>query len=76
MNSGEVKAVKGIDKCLSVGQVVWGPSRKGLDQNLVFAGASFSTRKLGIKNFYNRPCGLYAVKAPSYELDTDNGESE
>lgn len=62
--SGEVQAVKGIDKSLSVGQVVWAPSNEGSAQYLVFVGWSFETRKLGIKYCYNRPCVLYAVKAP------------
>ncbi|KAK7243155.1 hypothetical protein RIF29_37943 [Crotalaria pallida] len=65
--SGEVQAVKGIDKSLSVGQVVWAPSTEGLTQYLVFVGWSFVTRKLGIKYCYNRPCALYAVKAPPHE---------
>ncbi|XP_057428993.1 acylamino-acid-releasing enzyme isoform X2 [Lotus japonicus] len=64
ITSGEVQAVKGIDKSLSVGQVVWAPSNEGSAQYLVFVGWSFETRKLGIKYCYNRPCAVYAVKAP------------
>ncbi|XLR11225.1 hypothetical protein S83_039163 [Arachis hypogaea] len=65
ITSGDVQAVKGIDKSLSVGQVVWAPSTKeGSEKYLVFVGWSFETRKLGIKYCYNRPCALYAVKAP------------
>ncbi|CAM8918225.1 unnamed protein product [Rhodiola kirilowii] len=66
VNSGEAKAVKGIPKTLSVGQVVWAPSNKESDQYLVFVGWSYDLRKLGIKYCYNRPCALYAVKAPSF----------
>ena len=72
--SGEVKSVKGIGKHLSVGQVVWGPSSKGSDQYLVFVGWSSSTRKLGIKYCYNRPCALYAVRAPSYESEANKDD--
>ncbi|XP_004498001.1 acylamino-acid-releasing enzyme isoform X2 [Cicer arietinum] len=63
ITSGEVQAVKGIDKSLSVGQVVWAPSNEDSSQYLVFVGWSFETRKLGIKYCYNRPCAVYAVKA-------------
>ncbi|PON40165.1 Peptidase [Parasponia andersonii] len=66
INSGEVQAVKGIGRSLSVGQVVWAPSIRGSDQYLVFVGWSSDTRKLGIKYCYNRPCALYAVRAPFY----------
>ncbi|KAJ7954803.1 Acylamino-acid-releasing enzyme like [Quillaja saponaria] len=66
IDSGEVQAVKGIDKSLSVGQVVWAPSSEGLHQYLVFVGWSFDTRKLGIKYCYNRPCALYAVRGPNH----------
>lgn len=62
MYSGEVQPVKGIDKSLSVGQVVWSPSTEGSTQYLVFVGWSFDKRKLGMKYCYNRPCGLYAVR--------------
>ncbi|MED6128779.1 hypothetical protein PIB30_101241 [Stylosanthes scabra] len=67
ITSGDVQAVKGIDKSLSVGQVVWAPStEEGSEKYLVFVGWSFETRKLGIKYCYNRPCALYAVKAPHH----------
>ncbi|KAK3190182.1 hypothetical protein Dsin_029743 [Dipteronia sinensis] len=62
INSGEVEAVKGISKSLSVGQVVWAPSAEGLYQYLVFVGWSSNTRKLGIKYCYNRTCALYAAR--------------
>ncbi|KAI5397372.1 hypothetical protein KIW84_063256 [Lathyrus oleraceus] len=71
--SGEVQAVKGIDKSLSVGQVVWAPSSEGSAQYLVFVGWSFETRKLGIKYCYNRPCSIYVVKAP-HESKTNENE--
>ncbi|KAK3024099.1 hypothetical protein RJ639_044201, partial [Escallonia herrerae] len=67
INSGEARAVEGIEKSLSVGQVVWTPSAKGLHQYLVFVGWPSHTRKLGIKYCYNRPCSLYAVRAPFHE---------
>ncbi|GMY27281.1 acylamino-acid-releasing enzyme isoform X1 [Fagus crenata] len=73
-NSGEVRAVKGIKKSLSVGQVVWAPSTKGVHQYLVFVGWSSDMRKLGIKYCYNRPCGLYAVRAPLYESEANELE--
>ncbi|XP_024032687.1 acylamino-acid-releasing enzyme-like, partial [Morus notabilis] len=69
ISSGEVQAVKGVDKSLSVGQVVWAPSIDGSDQHLVFVGWSSGTRKLGIKYCYNRPCALYAVRAAFHESD-------
>ncbi|KAK7345936.1 hypothetical protein VNO77_16552 [Canavalia gladiata] len=69
--SGEVQAVNGIDKSLSVGQVVWAPSTEVSAQYLVFVGWSFETRKLGIKYCYNRPCALYAVKAPHHESNAN-----
>ncbi|CAL0328083.1 unnamed protein product [Lupinus luteus] len=74
ITSGEVQAVKGIDRSLSVGQVVWAPSTEGFEQYLVFVGWSFVTRKLGIKYCYNRPCALYAVKAPHQESKTNETE--
>ncbi|KAI5396481.1 hypothetical protein KIW84_062625 [Lathyrus oleraceus] len=61
--SGEVQAVKGIDKSLSVGQGVWAPSSDSA-QYLVFVGWAFETRKLGVKYCYNRLCSIYVVKAP------------
>ncbi|KAJ8531478.1 hypothetical protein K7X08_026912 [Anisodus acutangulus] len=69
VNSGEVCPVEGIGKSLSVGQVVWAPSSKGLQQYLVFVGWPSDTRKLGIKYCYNRPCALYAVRAPLSKLE-------
>uniref|UniRef100_A0A2N9IZB8 acylaminoacyl-peptidase n=1 Tax=Fagus sylvatica TaxID=28930 RepID=A0A2N9IZB8_FAGSY len=74
LNSGEVRAVKGIKKSLSIGQVVWAPSTTGVHQYLVFVGWSSETRKLGIKYCYNRPCGLYAVRAPLYESEANELE--
>ncbi|KAK9930970.1 hypothetical protein M0R45_018270 [Rubus argutus] len=74
INSGETQAVKGIGKCLSVGQVVWAPPSRGSQQYLVFVGWSADTRKLGIKYCYNRPCALYAVTAPLYESEADGEE--
>ncbi|XP_039690116.1 acylamino-acid-releasing enzyme isoform X3 [Medicago truncatula] len=72
ITSGEVQAVKGIDKSLSVGQVVWAPSSEGSAQYLVFVGWSYETRKLGIKYCYNRACALYAVKAPHESKPNEN----
>ncbi|XP_009600933.1 acylamino-acid-releasing enzyme [Nicotiana tabacum] len=63
VNSGEVHPVEGTRK-LSVGQVVWAPASGSLQQYLVFVGWPSDTRKLGIKYCYNRPCALYAVRAP------------
>ncbi|TKY53803.1 Acylamino-acid-releasing enzyme [Spatholobus suberectus] len=74
ITSGEVQAVKGIDKSLSVGQVVWAPSTESSAQYLVFVGWSFETRKLGIKYCYNRPCALYVVKAPHHESKVNEAE--
>ncbi|KAK4482830.1 hypothetical protein RD792_010000 [Penstemon davidsonii] len=62
--SGEVSSVKGIGRSLSVGQVVWAPSIEG-HPYLVFVGWPSDARKLGIRYCYNRPCALYAVKAPT-----------
>ncbi|KAI3469676.1 hypothetical protein Pfo_026339 [Paulownia fortunei] len=66
--SGEVRAVTGVGRELSVGQVVWAPSIEG-QQYLVFVGWPSDTRKLGIKYCYNRPCALYAVKAPLFKSE-------
>ncbi|CAN6547886.1 unnamed protein product [Malus baccata var. baccata] len=74
INSGEAEAVKGIDKSLSVGQVVWAPQVRGSNQYLVFVGWSEGTRKRGMKYCYNRPCALYAVKAPNFESEADGHE--
>ncbi|CAJ1966982.1 unnamed protein product [Sphenostylis stenocarpa] len=75
ITSGEVQAVKGIDHSLSVGQVVWAPSSEGSVNYLIFVGWSFETRKLGIKYCYNRPCALYAVKAPQHESKDNKTET-
>ncbi|CAK9168519.1 unnamed protein product [Ilex paraguariensis] len=64
INSGEVRSVEGVGRSLSVGQVVWAPSTEGLPQYLVFVGWPSDARKLGMKYCYNRPCALYAVRAP------------
>ncbi|KAL4285546.1 hypothetical protein GQ457_16G029420 [Hibiscus cannabinus] len=69
INSGKVHAVRGIEKSLSVGQVVWAPPVEGIDQCLVFVGWSADPRKLGIKYCQNRPCALYAVKVPLYKSE-------
>ncbi|KAH9682367.1 Acylamino-acid-releasing enzyme [Citrus sinensis] len=74
INSGEVQAVKGIPKSLSVGQVVWAPLNEGLHQYLVFVGWSSETRKLGIKYCYNRPCALYAVRVSLYKSEASELE--
>lgn len=71
ISSGEVQFVKGISKSLSIGQVVWAPSESiSSEKYLVFVGWTSengpqkTARKLGIKYCYNRPCALYAVRAP------------
>ncbi|KEH27833.1 acylamino-acid-releasing enzyme-like protein, putative [Medicago truncatula] len=74
INSGEVQAVKGIDKSLSAGQVVWAPFTEGSEQYLVFVGWSSGTRKLGMKYCSNRPCALYAVRAPHHESQSEEPE--
>ncbi|KAH7522218.1 hypothetical protein FEM48_Zijuj07G0115100 [Ziziphus jujuba var. spinosa] len=71
-NSGEVRAVKGIEKSLSVGQVVWDPS----DRNLVFVGWLSDRRKLGIKVCYNRPSALYVARAPNFESEANTHDHE
>jgi len=55
---------------------VWAPAVEGSVQYLVFVGWSFETRKLGIKYCYNRPCALYAVKAPYHESKANETETE
>lgn len=65
INSEEVYPVQGIGKSLSVGQVIWAPKVEGCQEHLVFVGWPSDTRKLGIKYCYNRPCALYALKAPT-----------
>ncbi|KAJ6430148.1 hypothetical protein OIU84_021540 [Salix udensis] len=74
INSGQVLPVKGIPKSLSTGRVVWAPSTQGLHQYLVFVGWSSNQRKLGIKHCYNRPCALYAVRAPIYASEATDFE--
>ncbi|KAK1379927.1 Acylaminoacyl-peptidase [Heracleum sosnowskyi] len=69
VNSGEVHAVGGIGRSLSVGQVVWAPLNEGMHQYLVFVGWPSDSRKLGIKYCYNRACALYAVRAPTYKSE-------
>ncbi|KAF9618650.1 hypothetical protein IFM89_002345 [Coptis chinensis] len=74
--SGKVHAVEGVSESLSVGQVVWAPILKGVHQYLVFVGWSSSgphqkARKLGMIYCYNRPCALYAVRAPTHESEVD-----
>ncbi|KAF7146122.1 hypothetical protein RHSIM_Rhsim04G0195100 [Rhododendron simsii] len=76
INSGEVRGVEGTGKSLSIGQVVWAPSTKGLHQYLVFVGWSSGGRKLGIKYCYNRPCALYAVRAPFHESEANELHKE
>lgn len=53
-----------------MGQVVWAPTTKGSGsgshQYLVFVGWPSDTRKLGMIYCFNRPCALYAVKAPLF----------
>ncbi|KAJ3673879.1 hypothetical protein LUZ60_005871 [Juncus effusus] len=67
ISSGEVRAVEGIPRSLSVGQAVWTPQN---DNHLIFVGWTSENgfqktpRKLGIKYCYNRPCALYAVSNP------------
>ncbi|XP_059312322.1 acylamino-acid-releasing enzyme-like isoform X2 [Lycium ferocissimum] len=69
INSGEVRALDGIEKSVSVGQVIWAPPVKGSLQYLVFVGWPSGMRKLGIKYCTNRPCSLYAVRAPSFRSE-------
>ncbi|CAH1427163.1 unnamed protein product [Lactuca virosa] len=68
IDSGDVRAVDGIRRSLSVGQVVWAPTTKGSGshQYLVFVGWPSDTRKLGMIYCFNRPCAIYTVKAPSF----------
>jgi acylaminoacyl-peptidase len=68
--------VKGIDKSLSVGQVVWAPFTEGSEQYLVFVGWSSEKRKLGMKYCSNRPCALYTVKALYHESKSDEPERQ
>lgn len=78
-----MQAVEGIPKSLSAGQVVWAPSTSsGCNNYLVFVGwpsengRNRTPRKLGIKYCYNRPCSLYAIKAPFQDSDTEKIPSE
>ncbi|XP_020591704.1 acylamino-acid-releasing enzyme 1 isoform X2 [Phalaenopsis equestris] len=71
ISSGEVQIVKGVSNSLSVGQVVWAPLVSSASEKfLVFVGwpsengPQRTARKLGIKYCYNRPCALYAIRAP------------
>ncbi|XP_058105448.1 acylamino-acid-releasing enzyme isoform X2 [Magnolia sinica] len=73
IDSGDIRAVE-VDKSISVGQVVWAPtSSKSSYKHLVFVGWTSDngphqvSRKLGIKYCYNRPCALYAIRAPFHE---------
>ncbi|KAL3626355.1 hypothetical protein CASFOL_029904 [Castilleja foliolosa] len=68
INSGVVRAIEGVGRELSVGQVVWAPPIGG-ERYLVFVGWPSDSRKLGIKYCYNRTCALYAVKAPLFESE-------
>ncbi|MCD7467803.1 hypothetical protein HAX54_005436 [Datura stramonium] len=70
INSGEVHCVDGIEKSLSVGQVIWAPSVKDSLQYLVFVGWPSGMRKFGIKYCTNRPCSLYAVRAPCFRSES------
>ncbi|KAJ0232706.1 Acylamino-acid-releasing enzyme [Hirschfeldia incana] len=66
VDSGDVEAIKGVPRSISVGQVVWSPNSKGSAQYLVFVGWLGDKRKFGIKYCANRPCAIYAIrhKAP------------
>ncbi|XP_068634296.1 acylamino-acid-releasing enzyme 1 isoform X2 [Aristolochia californica] len=74
IHSEDVRAVEGVDKSYSVGQVVWAPlSSQSSSQYLIFVGWAAeigplkASRKLGIKYCFNRPCALYAVRSPFSE---------
>ncbi|KAF5778995.1 putative acylaminoacyl-peptidase transcription factor WD40-like family [Helianthus annuus] len=69
INSGDVRAVQGIGRSLSVGQVVWAPTTKGSHEYLIFVGWPSDVRKFGMIYCYNRPCAIYAVKSPSFESE-------
>lgn len=75
VNSGEVRAVEGIKRSLSVGQVLWAPETTVSQQRLVFVGWSSNLRKLGMKYCYNRPCALYAAYSPFNELAGDGSDN-
>ncbi|PAN47302.1 hypothetical protein PAHAL_9G250600 [Panicum hallii] len=78
ISSGQVRSVKGIPRSLSVGQVIWAPSSS---YGLVFVGWSSdngfqeTSRKLGIKYCYNRPCALFAAPDPFRE-ETEKPSTE
>ncbi|VAH08981.1 unnamed protein product [Triticum turgidum subsp. durum] len=84
ITSGEVRALKGIPRSLSAGQVIWAPSSS---YSLVFVawsddnGFQETPRKLGIKYCYNRPCALYAAADPFKEeadkpsIDSNKGDT-
>ncbi|KAI7747553.1 hypothetical protein M8C21_015238 [Ambrosia artemisiifolia] len=75
--NGDVSAVQGIGRSLSVGQVVWAPTTKGVHEYLIFVGWPSDTRKFGMIYCYNRPCAIYAVKAPSFGSETkDNAVND
>ncbi|RDX75492.1 Acylamino-acid-releasing enzyme [Mucuna pruriens] len=74
INSGDIQEVKGIDKSLSIGQVVWAPFTEGSEQYLVFVGWSSKPRKLGIKYCSNRPCALYAVRVRALHHELKSNE--
>lgn len=74
VDSGEVRAVEGIERSLSVGQVIWAPATKTSQQQLIFVGWSSDSRKLGMKYCFNRPCALYAVGSPFHESSVDNSD--
>ncbi|KAJ1295586.1 hypothetical protein BS78_01G234800 [Paspalum vaginatum] len=83
ISRGEVRAVKGIPRSLSVGQVIWAPSSS---YSLVFVawssdnGFQGTPRKLGIKYCYNRPCALFVAPDPfreeTVEPSTEGNKSE
>lgn len=74
VQSGEVRAVEGIKRSLSAGQVLWAPANGASEQQLIFVGWSSDSGKLGMKYCYNRPCALYAVCSPFHELGGDGSD--
>ncbi|XP_047319226.1 acylamino-acid-releasing enzyme isoform X2 [Impatiens glandulifera] len=76
ISSGEIRAVDGISKSLSVGQVIWAPPNNGLQETLVFVGWSSEPRKLGIKYCFCRACSLYAVRFPFSGSEADKPSAE
>ncbi|KAJ4750643.1 Acylamino-acid-releasing enzyme [Rhynchospora pubera] len=82
ISSGEIRAVEGVSRSLSIGQVVWAPhSSNGSTAYLVFVGWSSENgfqntpRKLGIKYCYNRPCSLYTIPSPFQNESKNEGIS-